>query len=61
MRARAREFGKKWLKSQSSIFVRGLRRDCATMDVREQFNHYGVVVDIHIPRSRGEAREFVFV
>lgn len=57
-----REFsGKNWLKSRPSIFMRGLGKDCIVKGLREQFNYYGVIVDIHIPRVRSEVRGFTFV
>lgn len=39
----------------------GLGRKCVAKDVREQFNHYEIIVDIYIPRIKGVTRGFAFV
>lgn len=36
-------------------------RDSTTNDLREQFNLFRVIVDIHIPRVKGESHGFGFV
>lgn len=41
--------------------MRGLGRDSVASDVNKQFNHFGVITDIHIPRFIREACEFAFL
>lgn len=60
MRERS-SFVDRWLKGPSSVFVRGFGRSCTAKDLRTQFNWYGVIIDIHIPRVRSVSRGFEFV
>lgn len=39
----------------------GLGRDCVTKDLKEKFNMFEIIVDIHIPRINDECRGFAFV
>lgn len=39
----------------------GLGKDCVVKDLREQFNFFGVIANIHIPRVRREFKGFGFV
>lgn len=59
--ARESSFDKRWLKGRLSIFMRGVGIEYSANDLRKQFNFYGVIVDIHIPRFRDESRGFRFV
>lgn len=40
----------------SSIFVGGIGRNCGVMEIKEQLNQYGTIVDIYIPKKQGVPR-----
>lgn len=53
--------GDLWHGCVSSIFIGGIERRCFMKGIREQFNMFDIIVDIHIRKKQGIFRGFAFV